>query len=149
MGYGARAAAKTVINAVDAAAAPNPSAPARSATPQQPAKDAAVRTAARAVRQTVEVSQGLATNSMRLGGNLWKQVKRLSGVLLLEVTGAFFGLFAFSAGRAAWMLRGSLHQTADNRDDHMHFLLAAGMAALFGYFCVTSFLRARRKSRKS
>jgi undecaprenyl pyrophosphate phosphatase UppP len=29
----------------------------------------------------------------------------------------------------------------------MHFLMATVMAAVFGYFCVSSFLRARRKER--
>lgn len=72
---------------------------------------------------------------------------RLSGVLWLEFTGVFFGIFALYAASGAWKLRGEIHETATNRDAHMHFLMAAIMAAVFTYFCVSSFLRASRKGR--
>ena len=72
---------------------------------------------------------------------------KLSGVLWLEFTGVFFGIFALYAGGGAWKLRGDWHETAANHDAHMHLLMAAGMALLFGYFCVSSFVRAVRKGR--
>lgn len=147
LGIGARVAAKTLVNAVDAATSPNPSA----ASPQAKQADAAVpagqQATARAARQVLQTGQGLARGGRRFGESFWGQVKRLSGVLWLEFTGAFFGIFAMYAASGAWKLRGSLHETAANHDAHMRFLLAAGMAALFGYFCVTSFLRASRRGK--
>jgi undecaprenyl pyrophosphate phosphatase UppP len=68
-------------------------------------------------------------------------------VLWLEFTGVFFGIFAMYAASGAWKLRGDLLETAANHDAHMRFLMAAVMAVVFSYFCVSSFLRARRKGR--
>jgi hypothetical protein len=149
LGVGARAAAKTLVSAMDAAASPSPSG--GSSPPQQTeaaargqrAAQATVRTAS----QVVQTGQGLARGGRRFGESFWGQVKRLSGVLWLEFTGVFFGIFALYAAGGAWKLRGNLRETATNHDAHVHFLLAAGMAALFGYFCVTSFLRAGRRSK--
>jgi hypothetical protein len=73
---------------------------------------------------------------------------KLSGVLWLEFTGVFFGIFALFAATGAWKLRGDLHETMANHDAHMHFLLSAGMAVVFGYFFVSSFVRASRRSRR-
>jgi hypothetical protein len=72
---------------------------------------------------------------------------KLSGALWLELTGVFFGIFALFAGNWAWKTRGALHETAANHDAHVHLLVSAVMAALFGYFCVSSFARANRRSR--
>jgi hypothetical protein len=74
-------------------------------------------------------------------------LKRLSGVLWLEFTGVFFGVFALYAAGGAWKSRAALHEMAANHDAHVRFLLAAAMAALFAYFCVTSFVRAGRKGK--
>jgi undecaprenyl pyrophosphate phosphatase UppP len=72
---------------------------------------------------------------------------RLSGVLWLEFTGVFFGIFALYAGSGAWKLRHDLLERPGNHDAHVHFLMAAVMAVVFSYFCVSSFLRARRRGR--
>ncbi|WP_263367615.1 hypothetical protein [Edaphobacter bradus] len=148
LGVGARVAARTLVNAVDAATSPNPSAePAPSKTVAQATQQAA-RTATQTAAQVKQTGQGLAQGSRRFGESFWGQVTRLSGVLWLEFTGVFFGIFALYGASGAWKLRGNLHRTATNQDAHAHFLLLAGMAALFGYFCVTSFLRAGRRGRR-
>lgn len=151
-------AAKTLVSAASAAAAPNPSAAKGAAGPaqgkQDKGQDAAARAgqqaaqaAVRTVSQAIETGQGLAQGGRRFGESFAAQVRRLSGVLWLEFTGVFFGIFALYAGSGAWKLRGDLRETATNHDAHMHFLLAAGMSSLFGYFCVTSFLRAARRGK--
>ncbi len=145
-------AAKSLANAVDAATSPNPSA----GQPQPPSQSQSNTTARgqqtaqatiRAAGQAVQTGRGLAEGGRRFGESFFGQVKRLSGVLWLEFTGVFFGIFALYAGGGAWKLRGELHETAMNHDAHVRFLLAAGMAALFAYFCVTSFARARRRGK--
>jgi hypothetical protein len=102
-----------------------------------------VKTAAQA-RQT---TAGVARGTKQFGESVWRPFIRLSGVLWLEYTGVFFGIFAAFAASGAWKLRGDLHETAMNHEAHTHLLMAAGMALLFGYFCVSSFVRAGRRGR--
>ena len=152
LGIGARAAAKTLITAVDAAASPNPSGTtATGATPRATAQTrptvAATQHVARAAAQAFQTTEGLARGSKQLGESVWRPFLRLSGVLWLEFTGVFFGIFAAFAASGAWKLRSELHETATNHDAHMRLLLAGGMALLFAYFCVSSFVRASRKGR--
>jgi hypothetical protein len=89
----------------------------------------------------------VARGGKRFGEAIWSPFIRLSGVLWLEFTGVFFGIFALYAASGAWKLRGEIVETAGHHDGHVHFLLAVGMAAVFTYFCVSSFLRARRRER--
>jgi hypothetical protein len=166
LGFGARAAAKTLVTAVDAATSPNPSAErkakqtagastASSSTATSTAGKAeasGVRLVQEAVRTTAQVQQtarGLKEGSRRFGEAAWGPVVKLSGVLWLELTGVFFGIFAVFAGNAAWRSRAALHETAANHDAHVHLLWSVAMAAVFGYFCVTSFVSANRRSKRS
>lgn len=105
--------------------------------------DQAVKTTA----QVLQSKDDLARGSKQFRQTVWGNFTRLSGVLWLEFTGVFFGIFALFAAIGVWKLRGSLHETAANHDDHVHLLVSIGVALGFGYFFVTSFLRARRKGR--
>ena len=169
---GARSAAKAFATAADAAAAPNPT-PARPAaaasresvprpTPrpdQMPVSDAppvstgsvanVARTAARATLQARRSTQGVAQGSRRFGKAVWQPLVKISGVLWLEITGAFFGLFALFAGQAVWSHRADLRVTANNHDAHLRALVFLAMTLVFSYFCLSSFLRARRRERQS
>jgi hypothetical protein len=177
LGFGARQAVKTLVTAVDAATAENPSAkgasrsantsqavaqtrveaaadaPAGAAQTARPTAAAgtaprrAAKKAAQAVVQAREVKQGLGRGSRRFGEAAWKPFVRLSGVLWLEVSGVFFGIFAVLALGYIWRLRGAWHAGAANTMEHRSLLGAAVMLALFGYFCVSSFVRARRRER--
>lgn len=169
LGFGARAAAKTLVTAIDAASAPNPSkgreaaaktaagqpaSTARSATVKAASASAAVpkpervtEQVTRAAAQVMQVSQGLNQQGKQLQQSVLTPVKRLSGVLWLEFTGFFFGLFAVSAASAAWKLRDALHETPQNHDAHVKFLVAIAISGLFAYFCVSSFLRAKKRER--
>ncbi|WP_263374338.1 hypothetical protein [Granulicella aggregans] len=166
LGFGARHAAKAIAGAVDAATAPNPT-PVRKPAPQpprpappasstqraaQPASDPIAEAARTAAHVTIqarvkarETSRNVARGSKRFGDSVWSPIKKLSGVLWLEITGSFFGLFALFAGQAAWTHRADFHSTPINHDDHLHFLAFVAMAAVFGYFCISSFVRAYRK----
>lgn len=99
------------------------------------------------MEQAKQTTQGVVRGGKRFGEAVWTPFVRLSGVLWLEFTGVFFGIFSIYAASGAWKLRHDLHETATNHDSHIHFLMAAIMAVVFAYFCVSSFLRAGRKGR--
>jgi hypothetical protein len=163
LGIGARLAAKTMVSAVDAATAPNPSAEAKakqsagagSAPNAAPASTAAAGTSRvgvgeRAARTTAQVRQtgrGLKEGGRRFGEAVWGPLVKLSGALWLELAGVFFGIFAVFASVNAWKMRGALHEAAGSRDGHVRLLMAAAMAVVFGYFCVSSFVKANRRTR--
>jgi len=162
LGVGARAAAKTLVTAVDAATAPNPSAARDTSSPQRPAaaavggerKSAAssgerlAQQAARTTAQVLQTGQGLKRGSKRFGEAVWGPFVKLSGVLWLELTGVFFGIFALSAAGAAWKARAGMQDSAANHNAHEHFVWAVVMAVVFGYFCVSSFVSANRRGRR-
>lgn len=157
LGFGARAAARTLVTAVDAATSPNPSAAPqpRTASPEAAnasrIKSTGVRAGQQAVQagaQVKQTGQGLKQGGKRFGEAVWGPFVKLSGVLWLEVTGVFFALFAVFAGGGAWKMRGDLHDAGVNHDAHIHFLLAVLMAAVFGYFCVSSFVKASRRGKR-
>ena len=161
LGQGARHAAKTLVSAVDAATAPNPgqsaaAARANTSTPPSPRAPsprpqtpiilppATLRSKASTAAAT---TRGLGEGTRRFGRAVWAPAVRLSGVLWLELTGVFFALFALVAAIAAWRLRPALHAAAAS-DDHTRLLFAAGMVLVFGYFSLSSFLKANRRSRR-
>jgi hypothetical protein len=175
LGFGARAAAKTLVTAVDAATSPNPSAAVKgkeaagvgasggsaggsaassagaSTGASGRAEASGVRLGQQAARTTAQVRQtrrGLKEGSKRFGEAAWGPMVKLSGVLWLELTGVFFGIFALFAGSAVWKGRAALEETAGNHDAHVHLLLSAAMAVVFGYFCVSSFVKASRRGKR-
>jgi hypothetical protein len=159
LGIGARAAAKTLVTAVDAATAPNPSAPAgkpaSAGAPSTERKTDAATTgtrlgqqAARTSAQVRQTGKGVKEGGKRFGQAVWGPFVKLSGVLWLELTGVFFGIFAVFAIGGTWKMLGQWrHQTAVNHDAYLRLIGAAAMAVIFGYFCVSSFVRARRRER--
>jgi hypothetical protein len=182
LGFGAKQAVKTLVAAVDAATAENPSArsagrsantaqvgaqarvnagsalnaaagvaesPRPAAAPAAPDITArrAAQKAAQAVVQARGMQQNLGRGGRRFGEAVWRPFVRLSGVLWLEVSGVFFGIFALLALGYMWKLRGAWHASATNAASHRSLLGAAVMLVLFGYFCVSSFVRARQRER--
>jgi hypothetical protein len=159
---------KTLVTAVDAATAENPAAKKTAARPKAAAEVIPPRTAAgpvpatkvqatapaakaagAAVKRTAvkarEVKKGVGRGSRRFGEAVWNPFVRLSGVLWLEVTGVFFGIMALFAGQGVWQARG---EWRPGTGEHRHLVGAALMLVLFGYFCVSSFVRAKRRERK-
>jgi hypothetical protein len=163
LGIGARHAVKTLVTAVDAATADNPAGKSTAAgakagpsagasqtrvSPPSSRPASAVQAAAKTVAQAREVHQGVRRGSRRFGEAIWSPFVRLSGVLWLEVSGVFFGIFALLALGYLWKLRGAWHAGAANAASHRSLLGAVIMLALFGYFSVSSFVRAKRRERR-
>lgn len=145
LGIGARLAGKTLAQAVDAAAAPNPRAP----QPCEPEKTVTVipPPVARAAASARMTSKGVARGGKKFGEAVWGPLARSGRVLWLEVTGVFFGLVAAFGAQGVWLHRAGALAGA-TPDERKHFWLAAAMAVGFGYFCVSSFIRAARRSRR-
>lgn len=166
LGAGARGAARTLLSAADAASAVNPRAPRSPAGSPAPSATVPSRSAAssgggapvpptaasagKPSRPSVSPASGraLAEGSRRFGVAVASPVRRLSKVLWLEFTGVFFGLFALSAAVGAWRLRNSFRHPAAGDPARAHLLLALGIAIVFTYFCVSSFVRAARRGRQ-
>ena len=138
-------------------ATPRPAQPTATILPPAPQRPTS---ASQTGRQAASTTRGLAEGTRRFGRAVWTPAVRLSGVLWLELTGVFFGLFALVAGIAAWRLHTALFAasaslavvpasaTASASDDRTRFFFAAGMVAVFGYFSLSSFLKANRRSRR-
>ena len=144
IGTGTRDAARALLKAADAATSPDPN----GASTHQKAREAGNTAAHRTVRTAQQVratAAGVQQGSKRFGEAIWGPFVKLSGVLWLEVTGVFFGLFAMTAGVEVWKRRADLHATGEPRQ---HVLFAVAMFAVFAYFTLSSFLRARRRGRR-
>jgi hypothetical protein len=151
LGIGTRLAAKTLAEAVDAAIAPNPSAKAGTAAPATRTEAVGAKAGQQVRRTAAQVKQsgrGLKQGGKRFWETVAEPFVRLSGVLWLEVTGVFFGLFALSAGMGMWKQRGSFHAASGNHDARVHFFLLAGVTVVFGYFFVSSFVKAHLRGKK-
>ncbi len=153
LGKGARAAAKGLYEAVDAATAPNPNAPQATPPQRQPApqQPAATQTPMQVIAQSTAAyaahKKAVSREAGRLGKSFLTPFARAGSVLWLEVTGTFFAVFAAIFISYVCKYRAALRLNAANADAHRHLLASAAAAALFGYFAVSSFVRARRRER--
>ena len=159
LGVGAREAAKALLKAADAASSPNPQTSGRPAgqasapssggpANQAPRAGRLVRTATEAALKSAgqvrSAGGGVRREGRRFGEAVWGPTARLTGVLWLEVTGVFFGLFALTAAIEVWKHRESLRGSGSAQQ---HVWLAVAMLAVFGYFTVSSFVKASRRGR--
>jgi hypothetical protein len=92
----------------------------------------------------VQQGRGLRHGARRFRDLALKPFVRLSGVVLLEVAGVFFGIFALYGLNSMWRIHTSWQAGTAN---YRQFAGGAAMLAIFGYFSVSSFLRARRRER--
>jgi hypothetical protein len=109
------------------------------------ASRAAREQAPKVAAQVVQKSRGFKVGARRFGQAMWGPFAHVSSVLWSEITGVFFGLFAFYFGRGAFQYRYAVVSTAA---DHRKFILDLAMTVLFGYFAISSFYIARRKEKK-
>jgi uncharacterized membrane protein YraQ (UPF0718 family) len=141
LGQGTREAARALLQAADAATAPNPN----SSEPTPPRPEPGVARVAAQTRRKVQTTQaGVKAGSRNFVHATMAPVKRASGILWLEVTGTLFALVAFTGAIEIYRFRAALHTTGS---DHRNLLLAALIFLFFGFCTVSSFLRAARKSR--
>jgi hypothetical protein len=132
-------AARTAIEAVDAATATEPPSQ-RTAARTQPASPTILPPQNRVPQ--IRVAHALNAASAARAG-VMSPLKNASRALWHELTGSFFALFALSFGIAVWRTRASAMSTIPN--DRYRFYGFCAFALLFGYFSVSSFLRARRR----
>jgi hypothetical protein len=137
LGYGARHAAKTLLQAAEAASAPDPTAKTPAVSPSRPAESRPNPEPRR-----IPDAETVRTAGRQAKSSLVAPVVRFSSVIWLQVTGVFFALVAFTMGMAAWRARSAFHAGS-----HGAIKLCAYMAfcALFTYFTVSSFVRAARR----
>ena len=153
LGYGARHAARTLAQAVDAASAPGPAGTAR------PAGETTPRPAERVVPVTervASITEGVAraranmgqsrVQAGRFGRSVWSPLAHFSSVLWLQVTGSFFAVIAVFLAQGAWKQRGAWRLWGSHEANNFYVLAAA--CALFAYLTVSNFVRAARRERK-
>ena len=71
-----------------------------------------------------------------------------STALWLRVTGTFFAVIALAMANGAWRLRGAVHAGLTGSADGKHFWVFLLFGTLFGYFAVSSFVRANLRERR-
>lgn len=130
LGYGARHAAKSLAQAVDAATTPSP-------------QTAGAEKASQARPTVAHVTQ----QARRAGKSAWAPVARFSSVLWLQVTGTFFALIALVLGQALWVRRAVFGRGVGSHEAQKLCGLAI-VFLLFAYFAVSNFMRAARRERR-
>lgn len=124
---------------------------AKAASATQTASQTATATAPRTApppapkKNFAEPARRVGEGTRRFGKAFFGPVKHISGTLWLEITGLFFALFALFFGQNAWKTRAS----ALHGPEHPQFLLYALVTLIFVYFCISSFVKAARRGRRS
>ena len=139
LGYGARHAAKSVVKAVDAASAPNPSRGGQRPVAARPSVAAQVEQARTQVVQTRK-------HAGRLGKSVWSPLARFSSVLWLQVTGSFFAVIAAFLAQGVWKQRFAARMWGST--EATRFYIVAAVFVTFAYLAVSSFVRAWRRERR-
>jgi hypothetical protein len=93
------------------------------------------------IRQAKQKTHQYTRAAGRGVGGFLKPFTRVGGILWLEVTGFFFGLFTLYFAQDIWKVRAG-YATGPL---HMHFLISSIAAAVFAYLSVSAFWRARRR----
>ena len=148
LGFGARAAAKTLAQAADAAMSPNPNATKQTQAP----------TASQLASTPAQRAGNVVTATGRMGRAVLEPVKRHSRELWLQITGSFFALLACSMAGGMWAIhvavRSAFQHAHTNHaalwsQDLLKFYLAAAAFVMFAYFAVSNFIRATHSSSKN
>ena len=132
LGIGVRVVGRQIAQSAEAAAS----------APSQPAGQAVRNTPVRAPR--VQQARAQSANIAGGVGGFLKPFTRVGRVLWLEVMGAFFLLPVVAFSPNLWRMRASWA----HGPEHNMFVLTAGIVLLFLYLGVSSFWRARQRSRQ-
>ena len=132
LGIGVRLAGRQIVQSAEAAANAQPQATTQTVrnTPVQASRVQQV------LAQSANIGSGV--------GGFLRPFTRVGRVLWLEVMGAFFLLPVVAFSPNLWRMRANWA----HGPDHNMFLLTAGIVLLFLYLGVTSFWRARQRSRQ-
>ena len=96
---------------------------------------------AKSVKQAAARSHNITRAAGRGIGGFLRPFGKVGGLLWLEVTGFFFGLFALFFAQNIWRAR----MDYASGPQHQRFLVGVGLTLVFGYLSVSAFWRARRK----
>src|ERR1700684_1291449 len=138
LGIGVRVASNMLRERVERAAA---SSPANSTTGNRPPMPAS--TSVRAVPMSRRVATAK-RGAKAFGKAFLGPFTHAGGILWLEITGLFFALFAVFFGQSVYRV----HTAWRQGPEHSHLLLYGVLAIAFGWFSVSSFIRAYRKSKR-
>jgi hypothetical protein len=103
------------------------------------------QTAARTAAKTGMTTRAVSRGSKNFAQAVWGPFRHVGGVLWLEISGVFFGLFALFFAQNVYRTSAAWRGGAE----HVHFFLYIGVTAIFVWFSLSSFLRAHRKSKKA
>jgi hypothetical protein len=149
LGKGARLAARTAVEAVEAASAPTPkprSAPIHGNEKKVDGETIPPSRSARTVGTVIPPVASRVGPAARVAGSRFVgPLRNASRALWLELTGSFFSLFALSFGLGAWRDRTGASSAATVMERH-RFEAFVLLSAVFAYFAVSSFVRARKRS---
>jgi hypothetical protein len=137
----AAAATQAAPSATQAAASAKQTAPSQATTAPPPPATAPPRKPKNYAEPARRVGEG----TRRFGKAFFGPLKHVSGTLWLEITGLFFALFAAFFAQNAWKVRAA----ALHGPERAHFLLYLGVTLVFVYFCVSSFVKASRRGKRS
>jgi len=145
LGIGVRLATQRAISRSASPPAPPPSPEQQRASSDKRVRAGEVlgRQARTGVRSAARGAGGVARGGRNFGKAVWNPFAQASSILWLEITGMFFALFALLFGQHLYSLRSAWRSGRE----HTHFLAYAAFAAIFLYFAVSSFAKARRRSR--
>jgi hypothetical protein len=130
------------MSAAEAAAAPDPR---QKSTAETPVRTEESRHA-EAPRRVAD-RRAVGRQAKHLKSSVWSPFARFSSVLWLEVTGTFFALFAVVLGTQVWKFHAAILLSPSSPDARRLYVYIV-MFAFFGYFTVSSFVRARRRERR-
>lgn len=139
LGIGVRVASRMAKERAARAASATQTPASQATTPRTPPPPAPKNS----TKNYTEPARRVGEGTRRFGQAFFGPLKHISGTLWLEITGLFFALFALFFGQNAWKTRFS----ALHGPEHAHFLLYAVVTLIFVYFCVSSFVKAARRSR--
>lgn len=158
LGIGVRLFAKAARQGAAAAAASSRPPVANSSTPRQSSSRPAAFPAptiqqakskaggfAKGAGGFAKGAGGFANGVKRFGAAMLGPMAHTGGVLWLEITGLFFGLFALFFAQNVYKFR----QDYARGPEHAHFLVYAALAILFSVFTATQFYKARRKEKRN
>jgi hypothetical protein len=140
---------------MDAATAPNPGGSATRTVAENTAGSGPVRPAgvplmdqvAEAYRTVDEGKKQVKKQAREAGRSALAPLKNFSNVILLQVTGTFFAVFAAFMGEGVWKLRADFRAPVSSPEaQKLYFHLVVFLG--FAYFTVSNFVRASRRERK-
>jgi hypothetical protein len=99
----------------------------------------------RAPIRTGETARAFSQGTRQFGHAFFGPLRRAGSALWLEINGVFFAFFTFFFGQSAYRVHAAWRQGPE----HTHFLLYVAFTIVFGWFSLSSFLRARRKQKNA